>query len=188
MALSPLLNVPITRQDTTIDVVRKGDGDQPFDEVVSRLRSPALGRHRRQRDHLILPLAGTSRDDDRVTSRACETGPSRGGWWAKRPMSRPAARRMMRGSRRSGEKPIRKKRRCTRDRLRPVAREGFESPAQVEGTLTGEVGQRCQLTHRPQRMMRTRQSTKGSRVAGDGGPPFYLSLTSAQPLRDRAGG
>jgi hypothetical protein len=30
-------------------------------------------------------------------------------------------------------------------------REDFEPRAQVEGTLTGEVGLRCQLTHRPQR-------------------------------------
>jgi hypothetical protein len=30
-------------------------------------------------------------------------------------------------------------------------REDFEPRAQVEGTLTGEVGPRCQLTHRPQR-------------------------------------
>jgi hypothetical protein len=30
-------------------------------------------------------------------------------------------------------------------------RQDFEPSAQVEGTLTGEVGLRCQLTHRPQR-------------------------------------
>jgi hypothetical protein len=31
------------------------------------------------------------------------------------------------------------------------AQEDCEPEAQVEGTLTGEVGPRCQLTHRPQR-------------------------------------
>ena len=35
------------------------------------------------------------------------------------------------------------------NRLRPVRKTGFQPRAQVEGTLTGEVGLRCQLTHRP---------------------------------------
>ena len=34
--------------------------------------------------------------------------------------------------------------------VRPAS-EDFRPRAQVEGTLTGEVGPRCQLTHRPQR-------------------------------------
>lgn len=34
MPLSPLMNVPIIRQDTTIDVVSKGDGTHAVDEVV----------------------------------------------------------------------------------------------------------------------------------------------------------
>ena len=33
MALSPLINAPISRQDTVIEIVRKGDGTQPHDEV-----------------------------------------------------------------------------------------------------------------------------------------------------------
>lgn len=33
MALSPLMNVPILRQDSVIEVVRKGDGSQENDEV-----------------------------------------------------------------------------------------------------------------------------------------------------------
>ncbi|CAB4962255.1 unannotated protein [freshwater metagenome] len=33
MALSPILNVPVTRQDTTIEVVRQGDGTHDHDEV-----------------------------------------------------------------------------------------------------------------------------------------------------------
>jgi hypothetical protein len=35
--------------------------------------------------------------------------------------------------------------------LRPTARRRFWPIAQVEGTLTGEAGLRCQLAHRPQR-------------------------------------
>lgn len=33
MALSPLINAPITRQDSVIEVVRKGDGTHAHDEV-----------------------------------------------------------------------------------------------------------------------------------------------------------
>lgn len=34
MALSALINVPVARQDTTIDVLSKGDGTHPVDEIV----------------------------------------------------------------------------------------------------------------------------------------------------------
>src|SRR5205823_10200193 len=93
-----------------------------------------------------------------------------------------------RGSRDAGEKPNRHIWRLPPERLRPVEKEGFELRAQVEGTLTGEVGRRCQLTHRPQRMNRT-----SSRQARDEGrrerrPSLFFGrrcFTSALRLPNR---
>jgi hypothetical protein len=60
MALSPLLNVPIARQDTTIDIVRKGDGSQPFDDVVVTTTLELSGDIDTAEVTLLLPLAGAA--------------------------------------------------------------------------------------------------------------------------------
>lgn len=58
MALSPLLNVPIARQDTTMDVVRKGDGSHAFDEVVVTTTLELAGDVDANEVTVVLPLAG----------------------------------------------------------------------------------------------------------------------------------
>src|SRR5436190_3834464 len=55
----------------------------------------------------------------------------------------------------------------------PNGRRIFESKAQVEGTLTGEVGLRCQLTHRPQR----------DELDSDERPPARAGGRFTSPLR-----
>ena len=60
--------------------------------------------------------------------------------------------------------------------VRPAS-EDFRPRAQVEGTLTGEVGLRCQLTHRPQREgldVEAREPPEISRRLS-----FYVRLTHA---------
>ena len=54
--------------------------------------------------------------------------------------------------------------------------EDLQPSAQVEGTLTGEVGLRCQLTHRPQR----EDSKTTARHMGRGSPGTATLLVLPQ--------
>jgi hypothetical protein len=59
----------------------------------------------------------------------------------------------------------------------------FEPEAQVEGTLTGEVGLRCQLTHRPGRRLDDVEAA-GERAGGLG---FTAALRPGNPHVTRCG-
>lgn len=60
MALSPLINAPITRQDSVIEVIRKGDGTQPHDEVFVSTSLTLAADLDTQEVKLLLPLSSTT--------------------------------------------------------------------------------------------------------------------------------
>lgn len=60
MALSPLINAPITRQDTVIEIVRKGDGAQPHDEVYVTTSLTLAADLDVQEVTLLLPMSSSA--------------------------------------------------------------------------------------------------------------------------------
>jgi hypothetical protein len=89
MALSPILNVPITHQDTTIEVVRQGDGTHDHDEVfVTTSISLAADIDPNQEVIAILPMATAAQYQpllrwtaDNITSQATPLDPVNRSTW-----------------------------------------------------------------------------------------------------------
>lgn len=60
MALSPLINAPVTRQDSIIEIIRKGDGTQPHDEVFVSTSLTLAADLDVQEVKLLLPMSSTA--------------------------------------------------------------------------------------------------------------------------------
>jgi hypothetical protein len=60
VALSPLINAAISRQDTVIEVIRKGDGSQPHDEVYVSTSLTLAADLDTQEVKLLLPLSSSA--------------------------------------------------------------------------------------------------------------------------------